>query len=54
MFDAKEEPSLGGEEGLHTAFFTDIQSFSGFSEKLTAGDLVELLNDYLTEMTDIL
>ena len=54
MFDAKEEPSLGGEEGYHTAFFTDIQSFSGFSEKLSASDLVELLNDYLTEMTDIL
>ena len=46
MFDAKEEPQLGGEEGYHTAFFTDIQSFSAFSEKLTATDLVELLNDY--------
>ena len=54
MFDAKEEPSLGGNEGYHTAFFTDIQSFSAFSEKLSASDLVELLNDYLTEMTDIL
>ncbi len=54
MYDSKEEPSLGGEEGYHTAFFTDIQSFSAFSEKLTASDLVELLNDYLTEMTDIL
>jgi adenylate cyclase len=54
MYDNKEEPSLGGEEGYHTAFFTDIQSFSAFSEKLTASDLVELLNDYLTEMTDIL
>jgi len=54
MFDAKEEPSLGGEEGYHTAFFTDIQSFSAFSEKLSATDLVELLNDYLTEMTNIL
>ena len=54
MYEAKEQPSLGGEEGYHTAFFTDIQSFSGFSEKLSAPDLVELLNDYLTEMTDIL
>ena len=54
MYEAKEQPSLGGEEGYHTAFFTDIQSFSAFSEKLTANDLVELLNDYLTEMTDIL
>ena len=54
MYEAKEQPSLGGEEGYHTAFFTDIQSFSAFSEKLSAPDLVELLNDYLTEMTDIL
>ena len=54
MYDNKKEPQLGGEEGYHTAFFTDIQSFSAFSEKLSASDLVELLNDYLTEMTDIL
>ena len=54
MYENKEEPQLGGNEGYHTAFFTDIQSFSAFSEKLSASDLVELLNDYLTEMTDIL
>ncbi|MBT3519525.1 MAG: adenylate/guanylate cyclase domain-containing protein [Candidatus Marinimicrobia bacterium] len=54
MYDNKEEPKLGGTEGYHTALFTDIQSFSGFSEKLTPSELVELLNDYLTEMTDIL
>ncbi|MFQ6678281.1 MAG: CHASE2 domain-containing protein, partial [Fidelibacterota bacterium] len=52
MYENKEEPKLGGEEGHHTAFFTDIQSFSSFSEKLSASDLVELLNEYLTEMTD--
>ena len=54
MYESGKEPELGGEEGYHTAFFTDIQSFSAFSEKLTASDLVSLLNDYLTEMTDIL
>ena len=54
MYDSGEEPSLGGEEGYHTAFFTDIQSFSAFSEKLTASDLVYLLNEYLTDMTDVL
>ena len=54
MYESGQEPELGGEEGYHTAFFTDIQSFSAFSEKLTASDLVSLLNDYLTEMTDIL
>ena len=36
MYESGEEPSLGGEEGYHTAFFTDIQSFSAFSEQLTA------------------
>jgi len=54
MYESGEEPSLGGEEGYHTAFFTDIQSFSAFSEKLTASDLVALLNEYLTDMTDVL
>jgi len=54
MYDSGEEPSLGGEEGYHTAFFTDIQSFSAFSEKLTASELVALLNHYLTDMTDVL
>jgi len=54
MYKDKEEPTLGGEEGYHTAFFTDIQSFSSFSEILTAPKLVELLNEYLTGLTDIL
>ena len=54
MYESGEEPSLGGEEGYHTAFFTDIQSFSAFSEKLSATDLVMLLNQYLTDMTDVL
>ncbi len=54
MIDNKEEPKLGGNEAVHTAFFTDIQSFSAFSEKMSATDLVELLNSYLTVMTTIL
>ena len=54
MFESKSAPSLGGEEGYNTAFFSDIASFSTFSEKLTASELVELLNEYLNEMTNIL
>ncbi|MEA3287506.1 MAG: adenylate/guanylate cyclase domain-containing protein [Candidatus Marinimicrobia bacterium] len=54
MYEQKQEPKLGGDAGIHTAFFTDIQSFSSFSEKLTAEEVVELLNEYLTSMTDIL
>ncbi len=54
MVDSKLEPQLGGESGVRTAYFTDIQSFSSFSEILTAKQLVALLNEYLTSMTDIL
>lgn len=45
---------LGGQNVIMTAIFTDIQKFSGFSELLTAGQLVALLNYYLTEMSDII
>ncbi|MFQ6673696.1 MAG: CHASE2 domain-containing protein, partial [Fidelibacterota bacterium] len=54
MYEAKQEPKLGGDSGINTAFFTDIQSFSSFSEILSPTQLVELLNEYLTAMTDIL
>jgi len=54
MFRDKKKPTLGGEQGIYTAFFTDIQSFSTFSEKLPPERLVELLNEYLTAMTEIL
>ena len=48
-------PQLGGEESVITAYFTDIQGFSTFSEKIgSASKLVELLNEYLTAMTDVL
>ena len=54
MYQSGEAPKLGGDVGRRTAFFTDIQGFSSFSEKLTAPKLVELLNEYLSVMTDIL
>ncbi|MFZ9001850.1 MAG: CHASE2 domain-containing protein, partial [Bacteriovoracaceae bacterium] len=54
MYETGEKPHLGGQEQLLTAYFTDIQSFSSFSEKLTPSELVDLLNEYLTVMTDIL
>ncbi|MFH0845593.1 MAG: CHASE2 domain-containing protein [Pseudomonadota bacterium] len=54
MVKNETTPELGGEARVVTAYFTDIQSFSSFSEILTAQQLVELLNEYLTAMTDIL
>lgn len=54
MYEEKQEPKLGGDEGYHTAFFSDIQSFSSFSEVMKPEKMVSLMNDYLTEMTNIL
>ena len=44
---------LGGEKREITAFFSDVQGFSTISESLSPEELVELLNEYLTAMTDI-
>ncbi|NOX24951.1 MAG: CHASE2 domain-containing protein [Deltaproteobacteria bacterium] len=54
MYKNKTSPKLGGGVDVITAYFTDIQSFSTFSEKLRPEQLVELLNEYLSAMTDIL
>tara|TARA_B100000470_G_scaffold64505_1_gene49058 strand:- start:547 stop:1797 length:1251 start_codon:yes stop_codon:yes gene_type:complete len=54
MYEDKQEPKLGGQAGYHTAFFSDIQSFSSFSEILEPERMVSLMNEYLTEMTNIL
>lgn len=45
---------LGGEKRELTIMFTDLAGFSTFSEKLGPVELTTLLNEYLTEMTDII
>jgi adenylate cyclase len=47
-------PELGGHTEEITAYFSDIQGYSTFSEKVSAARLVELLNEYLTVCTDII
>lgn len=54
MVNSGEGPKLGGIDAEITAFFSDVQGFSGFSELLTPQQLVGLMNEYLTAMTDIL
>jgi adenylate cyclase len=54
MVDSGEEPKLGGVVEHITAYFSDIESFSTMSEKLSPSLLVELMNEYLTAVTDIL
>ncbi len=52
MVDAGEEPKLGGVEEDITAYFSDVAGFATFSERLSATQLVELMNEYLTACTD--
>jgi adenylate cyclase len=45
---------LGGEDRELTVMFSDIRGFTTISEQLQPQQLVLLLNEYLTKMTDIL
>jgi adenylate cyclase len=45
---------LGGEKRELTALFSDIRGFTTLSEQLDPHVLLELLNEYLTPMTDII
>ena len=47
-----ERLSLGGERREISIFFSDVQGFTSISEKLDPAQLTELLNDYLSVMTD--
>ncbi|MDP6508399.1 MAG: adenylate/guanylate cyclase domain-containing protein [Chloroflexota bacterium] len=44
---------LGGDRASLSLLFTDIRGFSTFSEQMEPHALVDLLNEYLTEMTDL-
>ncbi len=54
MIDSGEMPRLGGHQEEITAYFSDIQGFSTFSEQMPPDRLVELMNEYLTACTDII
>jgi adenylate cyclase len=53
MIASGKMPELGGHEEEITAYFSDIQGFSTFSEKIPPAQLVKLMNEYLTLCTDI-
>jgi adenylate cyclase len=44
---------LGGERKNCTVMFSDVAGFTSISEKMAPEDLVHLLNEYLTQMTNI-
>ncbi|MFZ4403279.1 MAG: CHASE2 domain-containing protein [Pseudobdellovibrionaceae bacterium] len=44
---------LGGRKQVMSVFFSDVRGFTTISEKLSPTDLSDLLNSYLSPMTDI-
>ena len=48
----KGELKLGGDHLRVAVLFSDIRGFSALSEKMSPHDVVTLLNEYLTEMTE--
>lgn len=54
ILENPERLKLGGEKREITVFFSDIRGFTTISEKLSPEQLVHLLNEYLTEMTNII
>ena len=54
MLKSNKLPELGGEIRNVTIFFSDIEGFSLIAEKMSAHDLMHLMNEYLSEMTDII
>jgi len=44
---------LGGEVRDLTVMFTDIRSFTTISERLSPEELIQLMNDFLTPMSDL-
>jgi len=53
VLKAPESLQLGGQKREMTVLFSDIRGFTTVSEKMDPAELVNFLNEYLTEMTNI-
>jgi adenylate cyclase len=52
--DVDEDLRLGGEHAVVTVLFSDIRGFTTFSETKPPEVVIEVLNRYLTKMTDVI
>jgi adenylate cyclase len=54
LLESPELPELGGQTRQISVLFSDIRNFTTFSEKLSAREVVELLNTYLERACAVL
>ncbi|MBB6480009.1 CHASE2 domain-containing protein [Spirochaeta isovalerica] len=54
ILDSGNAIELGGELREVAIFFSDICGFTSMSEKMPPDEIVEMLNEYFTDMTDII
>ncbi len=54
ILDDPDKLKLGGEKKELTIFFSDLEGFTTISETLNPEQLITLINEYLTAMTDII
>ncbi|MBI2740645.1 MAG: adenylate/guanylate cyclase domain-containing protein [Rhodospirillales bacterium] len=53
IFSGKTEVAIQTERKKLTVFFSDIEDFTGATERLQPEEITSLLNEYLTEMSNI-
>ena len=53
LLRSPEKLSLGGKREKVTVLFSDIRNFSTMSEKMTPEQVVAMLNEYFTEMVNV-
>ena len=51
--DSEEGVQLGGERKVRTLFFSDIRGFTAYSEKVEPEQVIQMLNTYLREQSNI-
>lgn len=54
ILEAPEKLKLGGDEITGTVLFSDLEKFTTVSEKLKPEKLVSFINEYLSEMSEII
>jgi adenylate cyclase len=52
MLKDPERLKLGGEEKVLTVLFSDLQGFTATSERYAPHEMIEILNEYYTRMTE--